>query len=235
MKIKVVFLDWVNTLVRMEPATHLLCAETWHTFGIEADPMRILRGIYAAEEMVPEGRPIHWSPCTNPDSFIRYNNIVLQAAGVTPQEYSQTLLMLKQFKERFAAMKFMLSEDVRPTLTKLKEMGLTTAVISNMNRPLAPFLEMLHLTELLNFTITSSEMSGKAKPATPIFLEALARAGVQASEAVHVGDESFVDGVGAIGVGITPILIDRFRVFPDFNQYARITSLQELPALLQSL
>ncbi|MBN1855734.1 MAG: HAD-IA family hydrolase [Dehalococcoidia bacterium] len=235
MATKVVFFDWVNTLVRMEPGTHILCAEIWKEFGIEADPMRILRGIYAAEQQVPEGRPIHWSPGTNPDSFIRYNNIVLQAAGVAPQEYDQTLLMLKQFKERFAAMKFMPSEDVRPALTKLKEQGLTTAVISNMNRPLSPFLERLHWTELLDFTITSSEISGKGKPAAPIFLEALTRAGAQPSECVHVGDESFVDGVGAIGVGITPILIDRFGLFPDFTDYRRITSLQELPELLHPL
>jgi len=232
---RVVFLDWVNTLVRMEPGTHVLCAEIWRAFGIEADPMRILRGIYAAEEQVPEGRPIHWSPDASVDPFIRYNNIVLREAGIVPPEHEQTLLMMKHFKERFATVKFLPSDDVRPTLMKLKEQGLSTAVISNMNRPLAPYLERLQWTELLDFTITSSEVNGKGKPEAPIFLEALARAGVQPSEAVHVGDESFVDGVGAIAVGITPILIDRLGLFPDFTDYRRITSLQELPELLQSL
>ena len=62
---------------------------------------------------------------------------------------------------------------------------------------------------------------------------ALAAAGVSAEEAVHVGDTYGADIVGAQGVGIRPILLDR-----DGTQTCRwsetIQSLTELPGLLIS-
>ncbi len=93
MTTKAVFLDWVNTLVRMEPDRHVLCAEMCREFGIDVDPERALRGIYSAEEEVPEGRPIHWSSGADPGAFIRYNDIVLRMAGATIPDGDTTMRM----------------------------------------------------------------------------------------------------------------------------------------------
>ena len=235
MTVKAVFLDWVNTLVRMEPDRHVLCVETCREFGIDVDPERALRGIYSAEEEVPEGRPIHWSPGADTGAFIRYNDIVLRVAGVEVPDSNTTMRMVDRARERFRDIRFLLLDDVHPTLEKLKERGLAIAVLSNMNRPLKPFLERLGLMALVDFSLVPAEVGGRRKPDEPIFLEALRRAGVQPSEAVHVGDESFVDGAGARRVGINPILIDRFGLFTDFNEYGRISSLLELPALLDAM
>ena len=97
------------------------------------------------------------------------------------------------------------------------------------------FLEKFGLMALVDFSLVPAEVGGRGKPDEPIFLEALRRAGVQPSEAVHVGDESFVDGAGARRVGINPILIDRSGLFTDFSEYSRIGSLLELPALLDTM
>jgi len=43
-----------------------------------------------------------------------------------------------------------------------------------------------------------------------------------------VGDQYQIDVVGARGVGITPVLIDRYNLNPDVSDCVRIASLSEL-------
>jgi len=73
---------------------------------------------------------------------------------------------------------------------------------------------------------------GADKPEPAIFLAALERAGVNAAEAVHVGDQYKLDVVGARGVGINPILIDRYDLYPEVSDCPRIRSLTELAQYL---
>ena len=87
------------------------------------------------------------------------------------------------------------------------------------------------LEPYLDFVVTSGEV-GAEKPKPPIFLAALQQAGVDASEAVYVGDQYGTDVVGARGVGINPILIDRYDITPEVSDCPRILSLTELPQYL---
>jgi putative hydrolase of the HAD superfamily len=75
--------------------------------------------------------------------------------------------------------------------------------------------------------VTSKEV-GVDKPNPLIFQAALQRAVVDASEAVHVGDQYKMDVVGARGVGINPILIDRYNLYPEVSDCPRIRNLSEL-------
>ncbi len=80
--------------------------------------------------------------------------------------------------------------------------------------------------------MVTSEEAGADKPKPEIFLKALEKAGVDASEAVHVGDQYDLDVVGARGVGISPILIDRYDLYPEVDDCPRIRSLTELAQYL---
>ena len=84
----------------------------------------------------------------------------------------------------------------------------------------------------LDFIVTSTE-AGADKPNPAIFRLALERAGVNSTEAVHVGDQYHLDIIGARGVGINTILLDRFDFYPDVNDCPRIHSLTELTGYLQ--
>jgi len=75
--------------------------------------------------------------------------------------------------------------------------------------------------------VTSSEV-GANKPEPPIFLAALERARVDASEAAYIGDQYETDVVGARGVGIKPILIDRYDLLPEVSDCPRIHTLTEV-------
>ncbi len=85
----------------------------------------------------------------------------------------------------------------------------------------------LGLEPYLDFVVSSEEV-GANKPAPAIFLAAVEKAGVKASEAVHVGDQYELDVVGARGVGINPVLIDRYDVTPGVSDCPRIRTLPEL-------
>jgi HAD superfamily hydrolase (TIGR01549 family) len=235
MKIRAVFFDMVNTLVHLEPDRHVLTAEVCHEFGIEVSALDILRGIYAVDAKMPPGRPLRWSADEDPEVYVRYNEEVLTRAGVTPPDRRTAGAMLQRFAQRYKDIRFAVFEDVRPALQELKERGIVTGVISNMPQPVAPMLQKLGLGDLLDFGVSPLDVGGECKPAAPIFLEALRRANAKPEEAVHVGDEYFVDGKGARDAGITPVILDRYKLFESLEGYHRIVTLRELPPLLESL
>ena len=235
MIVRAVFFDWVNTLVHMEPDRHVLSAEVCREFGIDVSPRDILRGIYAAEEEMPAGRPLRWAADDDPEMYLRYNDRVLTEAGVTPPNRTTAAAMLQQFAERFREIRFVAFDDVRPALESLRSRGITIGLISNMPHPMQPMLQKLKLDDLLDFAVTPLDVEGRGKPAAPIFLEALRRAGATAEEAIHVGDEHFVDGKGARATGITPVILDRHDLFPSLQGYHRITTLAQLSDVLDGL
>jgi HAD superfamily hydrolase (TIGR01549 family) len=235
MTLRTICFDWINTLVHTEPDRHVLSAEVCREFGIEVSDLDILRGIYAAEEEMPGGRPLRWSADEDPEVYLDYNDRVLAEAGIAPPERNTALAMLQRFAQRFKSIKLAVYDDTAPVLTELKERGIVTGVISNMPQPMGPMLAKLGVADLLDFAVTPLDVNGQGKPAAPIFLEALRRAGSDPGETMHVGDEHFVDGKGARAVGITPVIIDRHDLFGSLQAYHRITSLRELPALIDSL
>jgi putative hydrolase of the HAD superfamily len=89
----------------------------------------------------------------------------------------------------------------------------------------------LGIASYLDFTVTSAEV-GADKPQPPIFLKALELAGVKADEAIHVGDQYQNDVLGAKGVGISPILLDRADYYAEITDCPRIRSLTEISKYL---
>ncbi|HVG78816.1 MAG: HAD family hydrolase [Candidatus Rokuibacteriota bacterium] len=92
-------------------------------------------------------------------------------------------------------------------LTRLRAAGLVTGVISNSNGSVRQALERAGLAPLLDFVIDSTVV-GIAKPDPRVFALGLQAAGVNAHEAVYVGDSYFVDVVGARGAGLGAVLFD---------------------------
>jgi len=89
----------------------------------------------------------------------------------------------------------------------------------------------LGLETLIDVIVTSGEV-GQDKPGPLIFLAALDRTGVTASETVHVGDQYGVDVVGARAVGIAPLLLDRYDFSTEITDCPRIRSLAEVAGYL---
>ncbi len=96
-----------------------------------------------------------------------------------------------------------LFSDVLPTLAALGEHFALVAVTNgNAN------LERIGIRHLFHDVVTAVDV-GAAKPARPIFAEAVNRAGVNADETLHVGDHPDIDIDGARKAGMRTAWINR--------------------------
>jgi putative hydrolase of the HAD superfamily len=96
--------------------------------------------------------------------------------------------------------------DVIATLQAVRNHGVHVGVISNWDARLRPLLERLELTPFFDSVTISCEV-GVEKPAAAIFQAALNRAGLTAEQAIHVGDSESEDVRGAIGVGMSAMMV----------------------------
>ena len=232
--IKAIFLDWFNTLAHYEPPHYEIHRRACQHFGIEVSPEKIMKGVLLADRYFFEENTLSpvekRSPEEKAEVYIRYQDTALTEAGVkVPQEL--LLKIMKKASELFEGMTFTLFDDVLPTLETLKERNFILGMLTNLSRDMNPICRELGLEPYLDFVVTSGEV-GADKPEPPIFLAALERAGVNAAQAMHVGDQYKLDVVGARGVGINPVLIDRYDLYPEVSDCPRIRNLTELAQYL---
>ncbi|MDO8472792.1 MAG: HAD family hydrolase [Dehalococcoidia bacterium] len=233
MKTKAVFLDWYNTLAHHDPPSELLHGAACRSYGIEADPSLLRAGIAVADRYFYEenvrSRVDKRLPNEQVELYTRYEDIVLKTAGVAiPQGMGLPIWM--KVREMARGSTFVLFEDVPVALEQLRKRSFIIVLISNLPQDMKPMLKQLGLLGLIDQVVGPGD-AGAEKPDPRIFQYALAKAQVDHSEAVHVGDQYHVDVVGARAAGIEPILIDRFDIHPEAD-CRRIKTLAELPAIL---
>jgi len=228
--VKAVFLDWFHTLARFEPPREELQCQALQEFGIKTSPQEVKPGLFLADEYWFDenikSRVRVRSSEEQAEIGLRYLQILLTEAGIKVTK-ELLLKILKKVQELYKGMTFVLFEDVLPALKELKKQKLVLGLLTNLNKDMTPICRQLGLEPYLDFVVTSEDV-GSDKPQPPIFLAALERAGVAASEAFHVGDQYKIDVVGARGVGIKPILIDRDNLYPDVTDCPRIRLLPEV-------
>jgi putative hydrolase of the HAD superfamily len=95
-----------------------------------------------------------------------------------------------------------------PALGALRDRGLSLVCVSNWDCSLSEVLARCGVSELLDGVVTSAEV-GAGKPDPEIFAAALALAGCEPQEALHVGDTPEEDAEGAAAAGIPYLLVDR--------------------------
>jgi len=102
---------------------------------------------------------------------------------------------------------------VRESLERLRGAGLKLAVVSNSEGTIEQMLSEIGLRELF-VTVIDSSVVGFTKPDPRIFALALERLGVDAGDALMVGDSPSADVDGAHAVGIRAALIDPYDFYP---------------------
>jgi FMN phosphatase YigB (HAD superfamily) len=123
--------------------------------------------------------------------------VFLEAASVEldPGDFASTFV---------SALTFVELPGARAACRELAAAGLLLAVVSNWDVGLAEHLDRLELGSLVNAIVTSAE-AGAPKPAPAPFKLALAKLGVAAGAAVHVGDASSdEEGARAAGMRFEP-------------------------------
>jgi putative hydrolase of the HAD superfamily len=160
--------------------------------------------------------------------WVQYERKLLGEAGI---EFDDQLILGLLGKIRQSDMKQVLFDDVLPALTGLEKRGLILGLISNIDRDITSLLDDLGLTSWLQVVVTSQD-TGFNKPSPEIFQEAVKRAGIQAHEAIYVGDQYQVDVVGANQAGMKGILIDRGDYFTELHNCPRLQRLTRISEYL---
>ena len=211
--IKAVFFDWFNTLARYESPREELQSQALQEFGIHVSPQEIMHGLLAADRILFEENAV--SPVRERSHeerakvYIRYQETILSEAGVNISGEPDTLVkIITRAQELSQGMSFTLFDDVLSTLKTLKKRSLPLGLLTNFDGEMKPICQQLGLEPYIDFVVTSAEV-GADKPSPPIFLAALEQTGINAAEKVHVGDQYKSDVIGAGGVGINLLLIDR--------------------------
>jgi HAD superfamily hydrolase (TIGR01549 family) len=116
-------------------------------------------------------------------------------------------------------------DDVESTLAQLRG-RYVLGVITNGNAD----VRRLGIGEYFDFAVSPMDV-GAAKPDRVIFEAACHRAGVEAAEAAHVGDDPEADVVGAARYGMLPVWLNRGGV--DWPQSLQRPSCLEVSALTE--
>ena len=93
-------------------------------------------------------------------------------------------------------------------------------------------LEQFGLTGILDFAVTSLDV-GFEKPNKIIFEHAITMADTLASNVIYVGDQIESDVMGAINVGINPILIDRDQINTKWSKCPVINDIDQLDGVIE--
>ena len=231
--IKAVFFDLYGTLARFQPPREEVQAQACQHFGFQVARGGLVLGYAVADEWMAKinasRRPLPGMSREERDRFFaEYERLVLLGAGIKVdlQTAGKVWARVREIPYGLA-----LFDDVLPTMDTLKRRGLILGTLSNITEDLQKLSRNLGLTTYLDFAINSWE-GGIGKPHPPIFLAALERAGVLASEALMVGDSYRSDVQGALGVGIRPLLLDREDVLTGIEECPKIRALPEVMGYL---
>jgi putative hydrolase of the HAD superfamily len=226
--IKAVFFDFYNTLATHHPPREEAWVNACREFGIELDAKTLFNSLPAADMYWrnEESRlPIDKRTMEEKiELYTEYATRILHEAGA---EVSREIALQIMAKLRGHKWEFKVYDDALPTLKELKNHSLIIGLVSNVAKDMEPTYSELGIQPYLDFKVTSAEV-GYDKPRPEIFMAALKKAQVKPEESIFVGDQYHLDIVGARGVGIKGILIDRNNYSPEVTDCPRILSLTEI-------
>ncbi len=208
-KVKAVFFDAAGTLFTVNGSVGAIYADLARQHGKDvavADLEAGFRRYFAtAPPMAFPGVAPTQIPALEKQWWKTLVSDVFSLSGAFPR-FDEYFAVLFGFFAQAEAWK--LYPETIETLEKLKEHGLTLGVISNFDSRLFGLLDGLGIAQFFDPVVISTQV-GAAKPEAAIFAQALSQTGLQASEAIHIGDSYDADIIGARTAGLTPVLVDR--------------------------
>ena len=230
--VRAVFFDAGYTLLCMDPPQETLFLRICSELAIPVDRSRLADAVHRANAMhaprAPAVEPAPFSQERVDRFWIDYHRVVLE--GCTTGLHADPLAE-KLYRRFTAALGWRIYDDVRPLLVELRRRGIALGVISNWTGDLEDVLHRIDLHAPFDLILDSARF-GHEKPHPEIFGEALRRAGVSPSAALHVGDSIEHDVDGAARSGLLPVLIDRAGRHAAFDRAPRVHDLREIIALL---
>lgn len=231
----VLFFDVYGTLAGFDPPREQIQSAAAAEFGMELDRAGIDRGYRDADQFMSEQNaklPVRlMSPADRDRFFARYEQLVLAGAGHDVDLDTAAAVWARVRSQDY---RWALFEDVVPGLKQLTASGYRVAALSNMPYSEQEMCDSIGLTGHVEFAVTSGDV-GAEKPDPRIFRAALDRAGVEAADALMIGDSIESDLRAAESLDMQAILMDRYGNHPQHSEHPRVTDVFEVAELLSDL
>lgn len=206
--IKVIFFDAAGTLF------HLPRGVGWHyravaeRHGCSIDEEELHRAFGAAWSEMPSRPPSRGARPDDDEGWWReLVERVLDRCGVAPRRLDRGAYFQELYLEFTRPNVWELFPEVSEVLGRLGAQ-FRLGLISNFDGRLRTILGHLGLADRFDPLVISSE-AGADKPDAVIFQRALALAGVEPAEALHVGDDPEDDWKGAAAAGLHVFRLER--------------------------
>jgi HAD superfamily hydrolase (TIGR01509 family) len=212
--LRVLLLDAGNTLVFLD---HAAVADIVTSHGavrtdgaaVDGETLRRVEG--AAKRKYEQLMAAGYS---HEDGWGLYLRALLVEAGVSEATAKDMIAPLRRAHDAFNLWR-RVPPGTTEALQRARAIGMRVAVVSNSEGMLPALFRRVGLAESIERVIDSHD-EGVRKPDPELFRRALAKLGVQASEAIYLGDIPGVDVVGANAAGIDAVLVDPFEFYPSF-------------------
>ncbi len=224
--LRAIFFDAGNTLLRMN---YEVIGEHLADRGHPVTPEQVEEAELRARVRLDP----HLAPGASTESRTtagRYLRYLLEDLGIIEEAEIEEIARWRSSYNLPVGLWNRADPEAAGALARIRAAGLVAGVISNSNGSVRSVLEETGLARDLGFVIDSAVV-GVEKPDPRIFHLALREAGVEADEAVYVGDLYSVDVLGARGAGLDGVLLDP-RGFWGRRDCVRARSLDEAVRLV---
>ncbi|XP_051893069.1 haloacid dehalogenase-like hydrolase domain-containing protein 3 isoform X1 [Pristis pectinata] len=210
------FLTWdvKGTLLRVCHSVGELYSSEAKLHGIQLEAKALDRAFQAALQMQEKFLP-NYGRGRGLSSHQWWIDVVKKTfclCGVSDERVLSPLAM-NLYRQFCSAGNWQVFGDVKDTLIHCRNLGISMAVISNFDCRLEQILANCNLRQYFKFVLTSEDV-GAAKPDQRIFNAALSLAQVEPNQAVHIGDDVWMDYLAARAIGMESYLICRGQEEP---------------------
>jgi len=206
----------------MDPPRELILRDTAAELGIDVSLEEIRRAYAETESSLRLNSSKIRTPREREKFYKTYNASLCLILGIEYAFDRLNPLLIANFGEKRRWVPY---PDARDTLQDIASC-LPVYVLANWDNSLEKLLEKTGLSQFFR-DVYSSATLGTEKPSLACFSRFLERTGINASEAIYVGNEYAADIIGSRRAGFIPILVDREDEMPDAD-CIRVRSLSEL-------
>jgi putative hydrolase of the HAD superfamily len=199
--------DLGDTLIHPEPSWTEVYLAAAADAGVRMRRERLAAGFAAglASGLLDDAGPFAASRAASYERICRFDAAIMAGAGMPdlPDSFYRSVAARFARPDSWAVF-----ADVAPAMARFAAVGIRLAIVSNWVWDGPRLVAELGLADRFS-TIVISDRVGYAKPHPAIFRAALEAVGVAPGQALHVGDSYAKDVLGATGVGMAAMLLDR--------------------------
>ena len=211
-RIRGIFFDAGNTLLRVHPSVGAVYAEAASRYGADLS-------VEAVEESFKKMWMRTGPLVSNEGHRLTYEKerdwwrFIVSEVFRDHIQFENFDAFFDYLFERFAQSEcWRLYDEVLHVLQDLKQRGLHLGVISNWDSRLPSLLDQLNISKYFE-TVVVSALVGYEKPHPAIFEIALQQSGLGSAEVIYIGDDPVLDYQAARGAGIRAFHLDRYKKF----------------------